>query len=485
MTANEMELVIGLEVHCQLNTASKLFCSCPSGSFGARANLNVCPVCTGQPGTLPVLNRQAVELSFSAALALGCKLRDVSIFARKNYFYPDLPKGYQISQYEEPFSTAGALEIAGPPAKRIGIHRIHMEEDAGKLVHDIGAEELDYSLADYNRAGTPLIEIVSEPEMRSSEEAFQYLTVLKEILQYVGVSHCDMEKGEMRCDANVSVRPRGQQEFGTRAEIKNLNSFRNVKDAIDYEFRRHCELIKEGGKVVQETRLWDANRGVTEPMRSKEEAHDYRYFPEPDLVPLEAEPAMVSRLKSALPELPAAMRARLVSSYKISEYDAGVMTGSRALARYYEDCLKDSGDGAEAAKLAANLISNELLAKLHAEGVGIEKSPVSPAHIASLVALSKNGVLTSKGIKEVFAKVWETREDPAGLVEKLGLAKVSDEGELTKWVEEALSENPKAVTDLRAGKERAIGAIVGTVMKKSRGKADPAVVNRLILEKLK
>ena len=367
------EMVVGLEVHCQLKTASKLFCSCPTDAFGAVANTRVCPVCTGQPGTLPVLNRRAVELAFRAALAVGCKLREQSIFARKNYFYPDLPKGYQISQYEEPFSQHGVLDIPGPPAKRVGIHRIHMEEDAGKLMHAIGAEELDGSLVDFNRAGVPLIEIVSEPEMRSSQEAFQYLTELKAILQYLEVSNCDMEKGEMRCDANVSLRRPGDAALGVKAEVKNMNSFRAVKDALEYEFRRQAAVLEEGGRVVQETRQWDPERGETHPMRSKEEAHDYRYFPDPDLVPLSAKPDFVEAVRRALPELPAAKRRRFVAEYRLTEYDAGVLTSEKALADYYEACLKALGPdggalaGSGAAKAAANWVTSDLLGKLNAD----------------------------------------------------------------------------------------------------------------------
>src|SRR3990167_4909795 len=311
------EMVIGLEVHCQLATKTKLFCGCATDGFGAPANSRVCPVCTGQPGVLPVLNRRAVELAFQAALALDCELAKTSIFARKNYFYPDLPKAYQISQYEEPFSVNGMLDcsLKDGSTKRVRIHRIHLEEDAGKLLHSIGAEELDYSLVDFNRGGTPLIEIVSEPDMRGSEQAYAYLTALKMVLQYVGVSRCDMEKGEMRCDANISVRQAGAEKLGTRAEIKNLNSFKGVRDALEYEFRRQTEIIESGGRIIQETRLWDSAKMATFSMRSKEEAHDYRYFPDPDLVPMDADCAWVGQLKAALPELPAARRSRFISEY--------------------------------------------------------------------------------------------------------------------------------------------------------------------------
>ncbi|MBI4386265.1 MAG: Asp-tRNA(Asn)/Glu-tRNA(Gln) amidotransferase subunit GatB [Elusimicrobia bacterium] len=479
----KFEMVIGLEVHCQLKTRTKLFCACPADGFGGRANASICPVCTGQPGTLPVLNRRAVELAFRAALAFGCRLREASVFARKNYFYPDLPKGYQISQYEEPFSEAGVLEIMGPPAKRVGIHRIHMEEDAGKLLHELGSERLEYSLVDFNRAGVPLIEIVSEPDLRGSEEAYQYLTNLKSILQYVGVSNCDMEKGEMRCDANISVRLPGASALGTKVEIKNLNSFRSVKDALEYEFHRQCEALKTGERIYQETRLWDAERGVTETMRSKEEAHDYRYFSEPDLVPLLAEPSWVARIRSELPELPAARKARFVSAYKLPEYDAGVLTSQKALADYYEDCL--AACGASGAKTAANWVMTELMGKLNAEGKDILQSAIAARSLGELMSLIEKGTLTSRLAKDVFAQMWETGRSAGQIVESTGLAVVSDLKQLGEWVSAAMSENPRAVADLQGGKERAIGAIVGSVMKKSRGKADPAAVQKLILEKIR
>jgi aspartyl-tRNA(Asn)/glutamyl-tRNA(Gln) amidotransferase subunit B len=478
------EMVIGLEVHCQLATKTKLFCGCSTESFGAVANTNVCPVCTGQPGVLPVLNRNAVELAFKAAMALECKLAPESIFARKNYFYPDLPKAYQISQYELPFSRDGGVDILPKDAapKRVRIHRIHLEEDAGKLLHEIGSQELDCSLVDFNRGGTPLIEIVTEPDIRTSEEAYAYLTALKEIIIYAGASRCDMEKGEMRCDANVSVRRPGAP-FGTRAEIKNLNSFRNVKDAIEHEFARQVALIEEGGKVVQETRLWDAAKQATRSMRSKEEAHDYRYFPDPDLVPLKADAPWVAALKASLPELPNARRARFASEYKLSEYDADVLASQKALGDYFETAAK--GLSPEGAKTAVNLITTELLGKLNAEGLAIEGSKISAASLGELVALIAGGTLSSKLAKEVFAKMWETGKSPKALVEESGLSQVSDAGQIKKWVEEALAANPKAAEDLRQGKDRAIGSIVGGVMKLSKGKANPALVNQIIKEVVK
>ncbi len=478
----EYELVIGLEVHCQLATKTKLFCACPTDGFGAPANSRVCPVCTGQPGVLPVLNKAAVELAFSAALALDCRLAGTSIFARKNYFYPDLPKAYQISQYEQPFSTAGWLDIAAKDGatKRIRIHRIHLEEDAGKLLHSIGSEELDYSLVDFNRGGTPLIEIVTEPDIRTPEEAYAYLSGLKEIIQFAGVSRCDMEKGEMRCDANVSVRRKGAEKFGTRAEIKNLNSFKNVRDAIEYEFRRQVEIVESGGRVIQETRLWDAAKAATVSMRSKEEAHDYRYFQDPDLVPLVADAAWVDGLRRRLPELPAARRARLVAEFKLPAYDAEVLTSNKEIGEIFSETMTSLP--ADYAKPLANLLTSEFMGRLNAENLTPAQAPVKPKMLASLVGLMQTGVLSSKGAKDVFARAWETGKDPKDLVSELGLAQVSDASQIQEWVKQALASNTKAAADLRGGKEAAIGAIVGAVMKLSKGKANPALVNKLIKE---
>ena len=474
----QYELVIGLEVHCQLGTKTKLFCGCANDGFGETPNTRVCPVCTAQPGVLPVLNKKAVELAYGAALALDCRLNAQSIFARKNYFYPDLPKAYQISQYDQPFSEHGKLEILvkGQAPKTIGITRIHMEEDAGKLVHDQGAG----SLVDFNRAGVPLIEIVSEPEMRSSDEAYAYLSALKEVIQFVGSSRCDMEKGEMRCDANVSVRPVGQEKFGTRAEIKNLNSFKNVKDAIEYEFRRQVEVVESGGKITQETRLWNVERQATESMRSKEDAHDYRYFPDPDLVPLTAAPARVAALKAALPELPVAKRKRFTSELGLTPYDAEVLTGSLGLADFFEKAAAEAPKGA--VKTVANLLSTEMLARLNAENKSAAEAPFAPAHLGRLAGLVASGTLSSKGAKDVFARMWETGKDPQALVAELGLSQVSDDKQVMEWVKAAVSANPKAADDLKSGKEAAIGALVGAVMKLSKGKANPALVNKLIKE---
>ena len=478
----QYELVVGLEVHCQLATRTKLFCGCGTDGFGQAPNSRICPVCTAQPGSLPVLNRRAVELAFQAAMALDCKLATQSIFARKNYFYPDLPKAYQISQYDQPFSQHGKVDIAvkGQAPKTIRITRIHMEEDAGKLLHDVGGVKIDGSLVDFNRAGVPLVEIVSEPDIRSSDEAYAYLMALREVILYSGASRADMEKGEMRCDANVSVRPVGQEKFGTRAEIKNVNSFKNVKDAIDYEFRRQVEIVESGGKIVQETRLWNADKAATYSMRSKEEAHDYRYFPDPDLVPLAADPHWVSGLKASLPELPSTKRARLIGELGLSSYDAEVLTGDKALSEYFEKAVAAAPKGA--AKTVVNLLTTEMLGRLNAEGKTVPQAPVAPAQLGGLAALVAGGTLSSKGAKDVFARMWETGKDPKALVEELGLSQVSDDAAVKEWVKQAIAANPKAAADLKGGKEAAIGSLVGAVMKLSKGKANPALVNKLIKE---
>ena len=472
----QYELIVGLEVHAQLATKTKLFCGCGTDGFGQAPNTRVCPVCTAQPGVLPVLNRRAVELAYQAAMALDMRLNSQSIFARKNYFYPDLPKAYQISQYDQPYSEHGKLEIdVNGTKKTIRITRIHMEEDAGKLVHESGA-----SLVDLNRAGIPLMEIVSEPDIRSSDEAYAYLTALKEVVQFVGASRCDMEKGEMRCDANVSVRPVGETKFGTRTETKNLNSFKNVKDAIDAEFRRQVEVLESGGKITQETRLWDADKQASRAMRSKEDAHDYRYFPDPDLVPLVADAHWVSGLKAGLPELPAAKRARFMAELGLSSYDSAVLTGDKVLADYFEKAVAAAPAGS--AKTVSNLLTTEMLGRLNAEGKSAAQSPVAPAHLGGLASLVAGGTLSSKGAKDVFAKMWETGKDPKALVAELGLAQVSDDKQVMEWVKAALAANPKAAADLKGGKEAAIGSIVGAVMKLSKGKANPALVNKLIKE---
>jgi len=473
------EMVVGLEVHVQLATKTKLFCACPADGSAAPPNSRICPLCTGQPGTLPVLNRSAVELAFQTALALNCRIAPVSVFARKSYFYPDLPKAYQISQYERPFATDGWLELPDG-GRRIRIRRIHLEEDAGKLLHAAGSRELDCSWVDFNRSGVPLVEIVSEADLRSPEEAASYLKALKEVVQYVGASRCDMEKGEMRCDANISLCPAGSTGLGTRAEIKNLNSLRAVKDALAHEFQRQEKILDSGERVVQETRLWDTDRAATAAMRSKEEAEDYRYFPDPDLPPLAADAAWVDGLKAKLPELPAARRARLRRDFGLGAADAEVLTSQRALADYFDAAAR--GRHPPAAKTAANLIATELLARLNAESLAADGARIKPAELGALADLVADGALSSRGAKTAFTAMWEGGGGAAEVVAALGLAQVSDEGQLRAWVAAALVANPQALADLKAGRTQALGALVGAAMKLSRGKANPELLNRIIRE---
>src|SRR5258706_6656229 len=435
------EPVIGLEVHVQLSTRTKIFCGCPT-IFGAPPNTNVCPVCLGLPGALPVLNRQAVELAIQAALALNCRVNPRSIFARKNYFYPDLPKGYQISQYDQPLAEHGFVEVeVHGTKKRIGITRVHMEDDAGKSIHD-GFKDTDrYSYVDLNRSGTPLIEIVSEPDMRSSDEAYAFLTELKQVLQYISVSTCDMEKGHLRCDANVSVRLRGAEKFGTKAEVKNLNSFRFLKLALDHEIARQLALIESGGRLLQETRLYNSDTGETISMRSKEHAHDYRYFPEPDLAPLRVSEAWMRRIRDAMPELPQARRTRFMEKYGLRDYDAQVLTASREVSDYFETAARIGGD----ARAAANWVMGDLAGMLKAEGKEIGESPVSAENLGALVGLIAQGKAGGKLAKDVFAKMFATGEAPDAIMAREGLAQISDEGALAKVIEETIGANPKQV----------------------------------------
>jgi aspartyl-tRNA(Asn)/glutamyl-tRNA(Gln) amidotransferase subunit B len=474
------EPVIGLEVHVQLATATKIFCGCPT-SFGAQPNTNVCPVCLGMPGALPVLSKRAVDLAIKAALALNCQVRPVSRFARKNYFYPDLPKGYQISQYDQPLAEHGYVDIAVDGVKkRIGVTRVHMEDDAGKSIHDGFPDSSRNSYVDLNRCGAPLIEIVSEPDLRSSDEAYAYLTELKQVLQFVEASTCDMEKGHLRCDANVSVRLKGAEKFGTRAEVKNLNSFRFAKMAIDYEIARQVALVENGEQIVQETRLYNVDTGETVGMRSKEQAHDYRYFPEPDLVPLGINEKWLAEVMSEMPELPAAKRARFIEAYGLREYDANALTQTRAASEYYETAAAVSGDP----RAAANWVMGDLSGALHAQGKEIAESPVSAENLGELVKLIRSGEISGKLAKEIFPKMFATGDSPRAIMEREGLTQISDTGALEKIIDDVIAANPKQVEQYKGGKTAVIGFLVGQAMKASRGQANPATMNELLRKKL-
>jgi aspartyl-tRNA(Asn)/glutamyl-tRNA(Gln) amidotransferase subunit B len=474
------ETVIGLEVHVQLATATKIFCGCPTG-FGAPPNTNVCPVCLGMPGALPVLNREAVDLAIRASLALNCRVRPQSRFARKNYFYPDLPKGYQISMFDEPLAERGFVDIVVEGAARhIGVTRVHMEDDAGKSIHEGFRDSDRCTYVDLNRSGTPLIEIVSEPDMRSSSEAYAYLTEIKQVLQFVEVSTCDMEKGHLRCDANVSVRLRGAEKLGTKVEVKNLNSFRFLKEALEYEIVRQIGVVESGGQIRQETRLYDSDAGVTASMRSKEEAHDYRYFPEPDLVPLRVGEEWLARVRASMPELPARKRERFIGEFGLREYDAEVLTGTRAASEYFETAARVSGDP----KTAANWVMGDLMGLLKAAGKEISESPVSAEHLGDLVKLIARGDLSGKLAKAVFPRMFATGDAPAAIVEREGLKQVSDSGAIGKMVAEAIAANPKQVEQYRGGKTTVLNFLVGQVMRATRGQADVALVTELLKQKL-
>jgi aspartyl-tRNA(Asn)/glutamyl-tRNA(Gln) amidotransferase subunit B len=470
------EPVIGLEVHVQLLTKTKIFCGC-STRFGDPPNTNVCPVCLGLPGTLPVLNKRAVEMAMRASLALNCTVHERSRFARKNYFYPDLPKGYQISQYELPLSTGGFLDIEVAGArKRIGITRLHLEEDAAKNLHEGFSQSATKAYIDYNRCGTPLVEIVSEPDIRSSEEAYAYLTALRQIMLYTGVSDVNMEEGSLRCDANVSVRLRGSKEFGTKVEVKNLNSFRFLQKALEYEIERHIGVLESGGRLIQETRLWNQAEGRTVGMRSKEKAHDYRYFPEPDLLPVHISPAWREEVRHSLPELPEAKRARFISAYAVTPYDAEVLTATKALADYFESVVKAGAPG----KAAANWMQTELLRRLNDSGKEIDSSPVGAPSLAELVTLVESGKITAAVGKKVFTTMFESGRPAADIVSAGGLGAQVSASAIEAAAREVIAKNPDNVAKFKSGNEGVFKFFVGQVMRSTRGQANPQSVNDIL-----
>ena len=476
MSDQKYEAVIGLEVHAQLLTKTKMFCSCPN-QFGCEPNSNICPVCTGQPGSLPVINQFAIELGIRTAIALHCKIAEESIFARKNYFYPDLPKGYQISQFEKPFCQHGYLvaRLKSGEEKRIGITRAHFEEDAGKSVHASHA-----TLVNLNRAGVPLVEIVSEPDMTNSHEAGQYLRTLRSILRYADICDGNMEEGNFRCDANISIRPKGQKAFGTRVELKNINSFRYVENAIDFEILRQIDLVESGQKVTQQTRLWNSAKNITELMREKEEAHDYRYFPEPDLPPLLISPQWQDEVRRAMPELPDAKLERLKTAHSLSDYDAGVLTSSKELALYYEQVTQITQNS----KTSANWIMNELLGRLNAVGKEIEASPVSSVNLADLIKRIDSSEISGKIAKTVFDEMFSTGKAPAVIIKEKGLVQISDSGQLEAAVKKVIDASPDQVKAYKAGKVKLLGFFVGQVMKETKGQANPALLNELVKKAL-
>ncbi len=470
------EVVIGVEVHAQLRTKTKMFCGCGT-TFGRSPNSQTCPVCLGLPGTLPVINRAAVEMAVRAGLALNCTIGANNQFDRKNYFYPDLPKGYQISQYESPICEHGWIEIAvGDGTKRVKIRRAHLEEDAGKNVHETGTSG---SRVDLNRAGTPLLEIVTEPDMRSADEVVAYLKGLRDILMYLDVCDGNMDEGSFRCEPNLSLRPLGQKEFGTKVELKNINSFKFVKDAIEYEIKRQTKVLSEGGKIYQETRLWNLDRGETAVMRSKEEAHDYRYFPDPDLVPLKLDKEWIEGFRGSVPELPAARVSRFVREYGLPEYDAGVLTVSKGIADYFEACVKLFNQP----KTVSNWVMGELTRELNLSGIDITASPVTPERLVDLLQLVEKGTISLKVAREIFPELYRSGKASEQIVQEKGLTQVSDEGALDKIIDEVLTKNPAQVAQFKEGKQQVLGFLVGQVMKASGGKANPGKVNELLKKK--
>lgn len=474
------ETVIGLEVHSELKTATKIFCGC-STKFGSEQNTNVCPVCLGLPGVLPVINKRVVEFAVRAGLALNCEILPFSKFDRKNYYYPDLPKNFQTSQYDLPIAVNGHLDIeVDGETKRIGITRIHMEEDAGKLVHAGTIVNADYTYVDYNRTGVPLIEIVSEPDIRTPEEAKAYLEKLKAILEYLDVSDCKMEEGSLRCDANISLRPVGQKKFGTKAEMKNLNSFRAVQRALEYEVDRQTDILDDGGKIIQETRSWDDAKGITVSLRNKEQADDYRYFPEPDLVPIVVDPVWVENMRTNLPELPDARHDRLMKDYDLSSYDAGIITSSRALADYFDQTVSHGVDS----KATANWLMGDVAKHLNTNCLEINVCPVSPEKLAGLLKLIEKGTISGKIAKTVFEEMWTSGKDAETVVKEKGLVQISDEGAIVAIVDSVIAANPKSIEDYKAGKDKALGFLVGQIMKQTKGRANPEMVNKLLKERI-